>query len=111
LTHNAIEDEFIERTLERDFPGAREMLTRAYLEGIRAVFGDEPIVETTSWLSDDRRVEVTAEMTKLGLDATDSALIQDIAKRLEIIRVAKPWVIEQRHYPLPLYDWPTHTWH
>src|ERR1019366_3497295 len=58
LIHNAVEDEFIERMLERDFPGAREMLTRAYLEGIRAVFGDEPVVETTSWLPDDRRSDL-----------------------------------------------------
>ena len=111
LIHNAIEDEFIERMLERDFPGAREMLTRAYLEGIRAVFGDEPIVEDTSWLSDDRRPNVVSEMTKLGLDPTDAALVEDISKRLEIIRVAKLWIVEQRHYPLPLYDWPIHPWH
>ena len=111
LIHNAVEDELIERMLERDFPGAREMLTRAYLEGIRAVFGDEPIVEDTSWLSDDRRPNVVSEMTKLGLDPTDAALVEDISKRLEIIRVAKLWIVEQRHYPLPLYDWPTHPWH
>jgi len=97
--------------LERDFPGAREMLTRAYLEGITAVFGEQPIVEETSWLSDDKRDDVKNEMSKLGLDSTDSVLVQDIAKRLEIIRVAKLWIVEQRHYPLPLYDWPTHPWH
>ena len=111
LVHNAVEDEFIERMLERDFPGAREMLSRAYLEGIQAVFGDEPIVETTSWLSDDRRPHVVAEMTKLGLDPTDAALVDDIAKRLEIMRVAKLWIVEQRKYLIPLYDWPTHPWH
>ena len=111
LIHNAIEDEFIERMLERDFPGAREMLTRAYLEGIRAVFGDHPIVETTSWLSEDKRPDIVSEMTKLGLDSTDSELVEDISKRLEIIRCAKLWIVEQRHYPLPLYDWPTHPWH
>ena len=77
LVHNAVEDEFIERMLERDFPGAREMLTRAYMEGIQAVFGDEPIVETTSWLSDDRRADVITEMTELGLDATDAILIEE----------------------------------
>ncbi|MEI6234773.1 MAG: hypothetical protein WCT04_17100 [Planctomycetota bacterium] len=111
LVHNAVEDEFIERMLERDFPGAREMLTRAYMEGIQAVFGDEPIVETTSWLSDDRRADVITEMTELGLDATDAILIEDVSKRLEILRIAKLWIVEQRKYPLPLYDWPTHPWH
>ena len=85
--------------------------TAAYLEGIRAVFGDGPIVETTSWLSDDKRPDLIIEMTKLGLDPTDAALVEDISNRLEIIRVAKLWIVEQRHYPLPLYDWPTHPWH
>jgi len=42
LIHNAIEDEYIERSLERDFPGARGMLTRAYLEGIKAVLETDP---------------------------------------------------------------------
>ncbi len=111
LLHNAIEDEFIERMLERDFPGAREMLSRAYQEGIQAVFGDQPIVETTSWLSDDRRPDLIAEMTKLGLDSADSALVDDVAKRFEILRVAKLWIVEQRKYLLPLFDWPTHPWH
>ena len=111
LIHNAIEDEYIERMLERDFPGAREMLTRAYLEGIRAVFGDDPIVEETSWLSEDKWTDVIAEMAKLGLDLTDADLVKDISKRFEIIRVAKLWIVEQRKYPLPLYDWPTHPWH
>ncbi len=111
LVHNGIEDEVIERMLERDFPGAREMLTRAYLEGIRAVFGDEPIAEETSWLPEGKRADVMAEMTKLGLDSSDSALVEDVAKRLEIIRVTKLWIVEQRKYPLPLYDWPTHPWH
>ncbi|HLX61511.1 MAG TPA: hypothetical protein VKX17_09550 [Planctomycetota bacterium] len=86
------------------------MLTRAYLEGITAVFGEQPIVETTSWLSDDKQPDVKSEMSKMGLDSTDAALVQDIAKRLEIIRVAKLWIVEQRQYPLPLYDWPT-AWH
>ncbi|MEI6235974.1 MAG: hypothetical protein WCT04_23210 [Planctomycetota bacterium] len=111
LIHNAVEDEFIERMLERDFPGARAMLALAYQEGIQAVFGDEPIVETTSWLSDDRRPDVISEMTELGLDATDAVLIEDVSKRLEILRIAKLWIVEQRKYPLPLYDWPTHPWH
>lgn len=111
LVHNAIEDEFIERMLERDFPGARDMLTRAYLEGIRAVFGDDPIVETTSWLPEGRRADVTSEMTRLGMDSTDSALVDDVAKRLEVIRVAKLWILEQRTYPFPMYDWPSHPWH
>ncbi len=111
LVHNAVEDEYIERMLERDFPGARAMLALAYREGIQAVFGDEPIVETTSWLSDDRRPDLIAEMTKLGLDSADAALVEDFSKRVEIIRVAKLWILEQRRYPLPQYDWPTHPWH
>jgi len=37
------------------------------------------------------------------MDTTDSALDEDVAKRLEIIRVAKLWIVEQRKYPLPLF--------
>jgi len=111
ILHNAIEDEFIERMLERDFPGAREMLTRAYVDGIKIVFGGKSVVAATSWLSDDRRDDVKAEMTKMGMVTSDDAFIADVAKRIEILRVAKLWILEKRRYPLPLYDWPSHPWH
>ncbi len=111
LIHNAIEDEYIERRLEKDFPGAREMLTRSYIDGIKVVFGDGPCVETQSWLAEESRERVIAEMQRVGLDTTNDALVVDVAKRLEIFRVAKLWILEARGYPLPLCDWPTHSWH
>ena len=108
--HNAIEDEFMERMLERDFPGAREMLKHSYLEGIKAVFGEKPVVDPVSFLSPEKRGEIVENMKANGLDVSDESLIEDVTKRLEINRAAKLWILETRRYPLPLHDWPTHPW-
>jgi len=37
ITHNAIEDVYIETRLEGQFPGAHEMLEQSYVEGVKAV--------------------------------------------------------------------------
>lgn len=108
--HNAIEDEYMERMLERDFPGAREMLIRSYLDGIKAVFGEKEIIDPISFLCPEKRDEVIQCMKSNGLDTSDESLISEVAKRLEIVRAAKLWILEKRRYPLPLYDWPTHPW-
>jgi cobalamin biosynthesis protein CobT len=53
---------------------------------------------------------ILAAAQALKLDFNDPAVVEDVAKRLEIDRVARLWLLEQRRYDHPLYDWPTHPW-
>jgi len=110
LLHNAIEDVFIEGRLERNFPGAREMLTCSYVDGINRVMDGKPVVPERSYLAPECRDDVIGVMRGMKLDDSDGALVDKVAKRLEIDRAAKLWIIARRGYPLPLYEWPTHPW-
>ena len=109
IIHNAIEDEFIERRLERSFPGAREMLTRSYVEGIQLVCGEHP-VEKILYIAPEGRESVIEYMKRVGMDVEDATLVDDVAKRLEVERAAKLWILATRAYPIPLLDWETHPW-
>jgi cobalamin biosynthesis protein CobT len=110
IMHNAIEDEYMERMLEKDFPGARDMLINSYVEGIRRVLGGRPPVDGKSLLLPENRDLVVAQMNAASMDTSDRLLVEEVAKRLEILRAAKLWILEQRRYPLPLLDWPVHPW-
>ena len=65
--HNAIEDELIERRLERKFPGARAMLEEAYAAATGMMPEGRPLVDPKSWLGPDRRDEVKRSCQSLAL--------------------------------------------
>lgn len=144
--HNAIEDEYMERMLEKDFPGARDMLVTSITEAVERMYekrdkngkviekGQLPGRKTT-YLNDDGRKEVVKMLKgyaksfcdahgiaasdeniakaakELGHDFNDEAKVEDVAKRMELDRVARLWFVEQRRYPHDLLDWPSHPWH
>ncbi len=109
MLHNAIEDEYIERRLERNFPGAREMLTCAYTKGIDLVCEGHP-VQKASYIAPEGREAVLEFMKSVGMDVEIATLVEDVAKRLEIERAAKLWILATRAYPIPLMDWGAHPW-
>lgn len=110
IIHNTVEDEYIERRLERNFPGARAMLTHAYVEGIKLVCGEHP-VEKISYIAPEGRDKVLQYMKSVvGMDIDDAQLVEDVARRLEIERAAKLWILAARAYPIPLMDWESHPW-
>ena len=127
MLHNAIEDEYMERMLEKDFPGARSMLYLSHTKGTQRLFPDGELYSPVTFLGDDAatiaRVRkylnppegVTDEQVYqaacgIGMDWNDPAIMVKLQKRFELDRVMRIWLIEKRRYPYPLHDWPTHPW-
>lgn len=114
LIHNAIEDEYVERMLERDFPDARELLEYSYENGQKIVMDKAPLVlppRDKSFLTDRGGLAAVMDiMTQVGMDTNDEALIEDVSKRKEIERVAILWFFHKRGYKLPSNDWDSHPW-
>lgn len=108
--HNAIEDEYIERMGERDYPDAREILQKSYETGFEFLMDNNCNLpdRTINYLND--RAAVKKVMDKIGLDVENKELFDQVARRLEIERVSWLWFVEARGYNLPLYDWKDHPW-
>lgn len=118
IIHNAIEDEFIERMGERDFPDARDHFELSYKAGYDLVVGKKPLLipaRNVCFLTDKKVIR--EEMLKLSLDPNDADYSMDLAKRLEIERVSPIWFYEQRGYTFSeamnacVEAWKEHPWH
>lgn len=115
IIHNAIEDDFVERMLERDFPGARELLEHSYRNGHDIILANQPLllpVRDKSFLTERGGLAAVVEiMEQVGLDTNDEVLVEEVAKRKEIERVCALWFYSKRGYDfLPTHDWNDHPW-
>lgn len=127
MLHNALEDEYMERMLEKDFPGARGMLVTSHTKGLQRLFPDGKLYASVTFLGDAKATEnevrkylglpegtpdalVKEAARQLGMDWDDPAIMAKLQKRFELDRVMRIWLMEKRRYPYPLHDWPTHPW-
>jgi cobalamin biosynthesis protein CobT len=118
IIHNAIEDEYIERMGEEDFPDAREHFEFSYQSGFNVVNNKMPAllpIRNVCYLTDNNAVREA--MLKLSLDPNDSGMCEILAKRLEIERVCPIWFYEQRGYTYSPHmnecvkAWQNHSWY
>lgn len=136
MVHNALEDEMMERAVERDFPGAREMFVNSYTEGLARLFKDAklPVVENSfigpdgrkntlaslrRQIAKDLKIEVLPSneaaldeaLKKVGLNVGNDDLMAEVGKRLEIERAARMWIFHERRYPNKgAAEWVNHPW-
>lgn len=131
VTQNWLEDEYMERMLEKDFPGARSMLLCSYTKG-RARFEKEfgaGADYSKTYLGEDGKAlaieriktgmnapkgtpeaDVLTVAKAAGMDWTDAATLEKVQKRFEFERACRLWFTEARRYPFPSHDWGTHPW-
>lgn len=112
--HNAIEDERIERMLERSVDGARGMLEHSLYNGMKLIFEHQAVVippKKLSYLSAEGLEQVKAMMEEakanigVPFDTTDEFQVKAVSENLELVRVSGLWFIEKRGYNMPLHDW------
>lgn len=131
VTQNWLEDEYMERMLEKDFPGARPMLLCSYTKGIERFekeFGGSGDFSKT-YLGEEGKAATIAKIKKgmgapdgvteeellaaakaVNMDWTDAAQLERLQKRFEFERVCRLWFLDARRYPFPKHDWDTHPW-
>jgi cobalamin biosynthesis protein CobT len=136
FAHNCFEDEFMERMLDRDFPGAHATLEYSHVNGYDIVLNNSPLLmkpEDKSFLGNDEAVkaQINSEIGKAledagfsaedeakrkkfieetGFNPEDPKVVEKVAKRMEFGRASLLWLRSARGYKLPVHDWPTHPW-
>lgn len=135
--HNMLEDEYIERLIERDFAGGRDILLDGYTIGIKKLFpdmkipnqhgntflGEEGMAQTMSSMQahviafivrhgQDHNDDIVFHeaLGETGIDFNDREFVEQFAKKLELDRIMRLWFNTKRRYPYPTYDYETHPW-